>query len=186
MSKKSLVFISLFSLVLLAGCGSQQDNSVIVSQNSNTNAWYVRVGNGDEIQVSYTFSFDNWDVYEQWETSFVVWVTQLPLLGEISLLDASAWQELVGELTPEQTKLADGYDVSKKQSLAKIYFDEMWIVPEVWLNVYFNGIWTGEIIEMMTADDANYYMIDFNAPETYKNLKYVVKVLEIVKSDAVN
>ncbi|MBO4203720.1 hypothetical protein J5893_02710 [bacterium] len=76
----------------------------------------------------------------------------------------------------------DEYDASKRQSLAEIFFTELEITPAIGAMVNIPGIGTGEISKTEESEGNTYYIVDFNAPETYQNLNYMVQVIAINKA----
>ncbi|GHW02279.1 hypothetical protein AGMMS50249_0650 [candidate division SR1 bacterium] len=177
MQKRLFAVFALMGMLILTGCGPAVENTTNPTTQSTP---AITIANGDTIQISYLFSLPGNVEYDRGETAIVAGDNQ-QLFGYISFLNAKVGDTLRGELTPEDTNLGDQYDVREKQSLAKIYFDELGVVPTIGANVYFNGIGTGEIISSEMIDDSSYYLIDFNSPETYKNLTYEITILDIQK-----
>ncbi len=182
MHKKLLVLVSYLGLLMLVGCGAPQTQTPATTSETTTTTQEISANNGDEVQVSYVITFTDGTPYKDGQTTIKIWTTNPEWFDKVSLLNAKIGNIFNGELTPEDMNTRNTYDASKRQSLSQVYFQELGITPTTGLSVSMPGLWTGEITKEETLEGYNYYTVDFNAPETYKNFRYSLQVTDIKKA----
>lgn len=178
MHKKLLVLASYLGLLLLVGCGAPQHPQ----DPKETNTDQLVVSTGDEVEFSYFISFLDGTIYQTGQTSIKIWTTNSERLNHNELLNTKIGQSIEGELAPGKISTANTYNAAKKQVLSKVYFEELGLSPKTGLQVFIPGIGSWEITKEEIQERYNYYTIEFNPPETYKPLRYSIKILDIKKA----
>ena len=163
--KRALVLWAYLSLLALVACGPKV------------------VDDGDLVTVDYIYSFENWEVIEQWTSDFIVWESWK--LEWIESLVLWAKQEDAFDWTINWREVfSSDYNPNLVQSYPNIVMTEvLWIEnPVVWSEIEVNSLWTW-IIQRIEKDKDWYdmYVVEFNDPKTYSNILYEIKVVNIEK-----
>lgn len=164
MYKKAFVLCSYLALLLLVGCGVPRT-----------------IDDADEVKVSYTLKFLDGEILDSGTTTITVGQQ-----GE----DISAFQTLVvgaqvddvlsGIITPDEG-YGHLYDFSLEQTLSEVYLPSSDTEYNVGDTISLANVGEWVITSIWLKNGVTKYTIDFNSPETYENLSYEIKILEVLK-----
>ena len=164
--KRALVLWGYLSLLALAACGPKV------------------IDDADLVSIDYKYTFSDWTVAEQWTKEFTVWDA-----GDLVWIENLVrWAKQDAEFTwmiNGKEAYQSEYNSNLVQSYSKLILTEViWIQnPTVWTEVSVNSVWNG-VITSVGKDSEWYdeYLVDFNDPKTYLDLRYYIKVTNIEKN----
>lgn len=130
----------------------------------------------DNITVSYSSYLENNKVIETWkEVSYTVGMWQTFPIFDTIVIWMKKWETKNFDAT-----VKEAYEIykdnNKIQDISTTVFNKIWNTPKVWEKVYLGDL-EGTVLEVSPITTK----VDFNEPQTRKDVKFKIKILEINK-----